>query len=126
MNNEDKNFAWWLRKLRLQHDYSQEYLGSVLDMSYSSYGKYESGKSRLHLSQAKILADLYGMSLDSFFGMGENVEQTENDQASEPIVPMMKPSKVSILVELDGNLYKLNQAIKMLTNMNSAITASLE
>ena len=54
-----------LKDLREKNGLSQEYMARELKMSRPSYALVESGKKEPTLSQAKILAELLGITLDS-------------------------------------------------------------
>lgn len=122
-----KEFADYLRQLRLRHDYTQEYVGNVLNISYSTYGKYELGSSRLHLEQAVKLAQLYKLSLDDFYAMKyESDEHDSSYYTGEPPTPkeaLYRNSKeLNIIVSLDGSMNSLQRTIQMLTNINTALS----
>ena len=50
--------------LRQKHDFTQEQVADVIGVTRQTYAVIESGKQELSLSQAKKLADLYGISLE--------------------------------------------------------------
>ena len=55
----------FIKSLREQNNLSQEYVAEKLQVSRPSYALIENGKKELTLSQAKILADVFGITLDS-------------------------------------------------------------
>lgn len=55
-----------LRILRESHNYSQEYVGSVLNIEQNTYSKLESGQIRLTVDRIKKLAELYKVDPDIF------------------------------------------------------------
>lgn len=65
-----------LKRLRLQHSYSQETLCVKLqqrsyDIGRTTYSKYENGELNIRTSVILALKELYGCSLDDFFkGLG--------------------------------------------------------
>ncbi len=70
-----------LRRLRLDHEYSQEKLCAELqrrshDISRSAYSKYESGELNIKISVIIALKKLYNCSYDEFF-MGLDEENLE-------------------------------------------------
>lgn len=61
-----------LRKLRLDHGYSQEKLCAALqrygcDIGRSAYSQYEGGELNIRISVLVALKKLYGCSYDEFF-----------------------------------------------------------
>lgn len=62
------NLGAMLRRLRIDHDLTQEQLAQMFDMSLSSYSLYESNKREPSLSFLVKLADYYNVSLDYMTG----------------------------------------------------------
>jgi transcriptional regulator with XRE-family HTH domain len=91
-----------LKKLRLQHDYKQTYVADILGIHYTTYGKYESGKVRLDIEDAKKLADLYNLSLDQFYNFG-GYNYPEPAIVNEAEVNRIGKKTITVLVELDGS-----------------------
>ncbi len=68
----DRNMGDNLRKLRLEHDISQEKLCAELqrrgcDISRSTYAKYEAGELNIRASVLIELKKIYKCSYDDFF-----------------------------------------------------------
>ena len=68
----DRNMGDNLRKLRLDHDISQEKLCAELqrrgcDIGRSTYAKYESGELNIRTSVIIELKKIYNCSYDDFF-----------------------------------------------------------
>lgn len=68
----DRNLGDNLRRLRFQHQLSQEKLCAELqrrgcDIGRSTYAKYESGELNIRASVLIELKKLYGCSYDEFF-----------------------------------------------------------
>ena len=72
----DRNMGDNLRKLRLDHDISQEKLCAELqrrgcDIGRTTYAKYESGELNVRVSVVIELKKIYGCNYDDFFaGLG--------------------------------------------------------
>lgn len=62
------NLGAMLRRLRVDHDLTQEQLAQMFDMSLSSYSLYESNKREPSLSFLVKLANYYNVSLDYMTG----------------------------------------------------------
>lgn len=56
-----------LKKLRLKHGFSQQYVASYLNMSRNAYAKWESGKTDIALSGLVKLLELYEITVFDFF-----------------------------------------------------------
>ncbi len=73
-----------LRKLRLEHDISQEKLCAELqrrgcDIGRSTYAKYEAGELNIRASVIIELKKIYNCSYDDFFeGLDINVNELSN------------------------------------------------
>ena len=76
----DRNIGDNLRKLRNQHDLSQEKLCAKLqlmgcDISRTTYEKYEFGKLNVRISVLLALKKIYGCTYDDFFdGLDKTIE----------------------------------------------------
>ena len=57
-----------IRDLREDRDYSQEYVGKVLNLSQRAYAYYESGERLIPPEILSALADLYDVSVDYLLG----------------------------------------------------------
>ena len=53
-----------IRKLRLDREFSQEYIAFNLQMSQSSYAKMESGQSKLCVDRLYQIANFFNVSVD--------------------------------------------------------------
>lgn len=75
----DRNMGANLRRLRLEHDISQEKLCEELqrlgcDIGRTTYAKYESGELNIRASVLIALVKIYHCSYDDFFwGLDETV-----------------------------------------------------
>lgn len=75
----DRNMGDNLRKLRLDHDISQEKLCAELqrrgcDIGRSTYAKYEAGELNIRISVIIELKKIYNCSYDDFFeGLDINI-----------------------------------------------------
>lgn len=56
-----------LRQLREQNSLKQEDVAELLHISSSSYSKKESGMVRFSLSEARELAEYFGLSIEDIF-----------------------------------------------------------
>lgn len=63
-----------LKRLRNQHQYTQEMLAEELDVSRQVIAKWERGESTPDLALCVKLADLYGVTLDNLVNYNEEEE----------------------------------------------------
>ena len=58
-----------LKSLREDNDYTQEYVGEVLQKSQQGYSHIENGRAELKIEDLIILSKLYGVSADYIIGL---------------------------------------------------------
>ena len=75
MKNNNKLAAY--RKL---HNLKQEDVAKMLNMSKVSYSYKENGKQEFRLSEAKTLADYFGVTTDYLLGRTETPQFTSKDE----------------------------------------------
>jgi len=63
--------AQFIKKLRLKNSFNQSFVAKHINVSRPTYLQVEKGERELTISEAKKLADLYGLSLDSFLNQQE-------------------------------------------------------
>lgn len=103
-----------LKLLRFRANYTQEYIASVLNVDYTTYGKYESGKSQLRIDQAAKLAKLYNVSLDElYFGSESTSVISQKDKRTD--------KTLKLTVELDGKSDTLEHWILKLKEINKLV-----
>ncbi|MDO4541526.1 MAG: helix-turn-helix transcriptional regulator [Bacillota bacterium] len=66
-----------LKKLRIQHEYSQEKLAEMLNVSRQAITKWESGKGMPDINNIKAISRLFDVTLDSLLDDVEEVETTD-------------------------------------------------
>jgi len=57
-----------LKDLREDHDFSQEYVSNLLKISRPQYSLYETGKRDMPVDLLRMLAKIYGTSIDYIVG----------------------------------------------------------
>lgn len=107
-----------LYQLRTKHKYSQENVALELGVDYTTYARYEAGKTEIKASQAQKLAELYGLSIDEFYHYG-----SKNTKVSEPEAVYNKTpkNKLSLTVELDGTEETINKWLRLLPELNKVM-----
>lgn len=58
-----------LKNLREDNDYTQEYVGEIIQKSQQGYSHIESGRSELKIEDLAILCRLYNVSADYIIGI---------------------------------------------------------
>lgn len=66
-----------IKQLRIEHEYSQEQLAELLNVSRQAITKWESGKGMPDISNIKLIASLFGVTLDSLLTDIQVVETTD-------------------------------------------------
>ena len=64
-----------LRSLREDNDYTQEFIGSLIQKSQQGYNHIEAGRAELKIEDLKILCEFYNVSADYIIGLTDNVEK---------------------------------------------------
>lgn len=67
-----------LKQLRTKNEYSQEQLAEMLNVSRQAITKWESGKGMPDISNIKMIASLFGVTLDSLLDDVEEVQTTDS------------------------------------------------
>ena len=71
----DKEAVKLIRKIRIEKNYSQEYLASKLNISQSYYGRIENGKTSLNLKTLKEILIVFEIDYCVFFS---KIKESEN------------------------------------------------
>jgi transcriptional regulator with XRE-family HTH domain len=112
--------AQGLKDLRLQKEYTQEYVASILGAADgSAVYRLESGKAELKLEDAARLARLYEISIDQIYNptdRGSRSGVSDQDRA-----PYGIKSKLQVSVFLDGTTVGLQKQVELLTKVNAAL-----
>lgn len=58
-----------LRSLREDNDYTQSYIGKILQKTQQGYNHIETGRAELKIEDLVILCKLYGVSSDYIIGL---------------------------------------------------------
>lgn len=104
--DESYEVAHILKKLRLHHNYTQEYVASVLDINQNSYCKLELGQTHLTLDRIKKLADLYNIAASEII-FPTNVRVNSIDEISQlENIIMAQKDEIAHLRNLNMELLK--------------------
>jgi len=63
-----------LKELRIDNDYTQQYIASLLNVKQEYYSRYELGKIPLPIKHLKTLCLLYNVSADYIIGLPKNLK----------------------------------------------------
>lgn len=70
------NYRERLKLLREDNDYTQEYVGKILNKSQQGYNHIEAGRAELKIEDLITLCQLYNVSADYIIGLTDN-DKTE-------------------------------------------------
>ena len=60
-----------LKELRLENNFTQQYIANVLNIKQNTYSQYESGLRQLPLEILVELSKFYNVSTDYILGLGD-------------------------------------------------------
>lgn len=63
-----------LKNLREDNDYTQAYVGKLLNKSQQGYNHIEAGRAELKIEDLAILCKLYGVSADYVIGLIDEIK----------------------------------------------------
>ncbi len=63
-----------LKSLREDSDFTQEYVGSLIQKSQQGYNHIETGRAELKIEDLKILCELYNVSADYIIGLNNEIK----------------------------------------------------
>lgn len=66
------NYRTRIRSLREDHDYTQTYIASLLNVGQRTYADYELGKTRIPVDSLIILAKFYNVDMNYICGVSNN------------------------------------------------------
>ncbi len=66
-----------LKEIRTYHDLSQKYIGSILNITQSTYVSYETNRRIIPLKHLNTLANFYNVSTDYLLGLTNKSKNTE-------------------------------------------------
>lgn len=113
-----------LRELRKEKGLTQAELAQVVHTNQSQYGKYENGKTKLSLDNAKILADFFGVSIPYILGLDNIFEKPPTrigeliDSSSKTLKEISKETGIAY-----PTLSGYNQGIRTPKKKNAQILA---
>ena len=109
--------AQGLKSLRLEKNYTQDFVASVLGKGDgSAIYRLENGKAELNLEDAARLAELYGVTIDEIYDPSKRSLVQEGVLEKKPIYQVK--NKLQISITLDGTVIGLQKQIELLTKVN--------
>lgn len=111
--------AQGLKNLRLEKNYTQDFVASVLGKGDgSAVYRLENGKADLNLEDAARLAELYEVSIDEIYDPSKRISGA--GVSDRPGIYLAK-NKIQVSVTLDGTLLGLQKQIELLTKVNAIL-----
>lgn len=75
-----------IRRIRREHDITQEKLAEYLNVSHQAVSKWESGAVFPDITLLPKLANIFGVSIDTLFGMDSRPPAVEIDKILSKVV----------------------------------------
>lgn len=76
------NYNDIIRKLRIQHFYTQQQVANLLCIGQRTYCDYEQGKTRIPIDSLIILAKLYNVDMNYICGLCKDYHTFPNEKIS--------------------------------------------
>lgn len=125
MDELKSRIAQGLKRLRLEKDYTQEYLADVLGKGdYTAYYRLESGKADLKFEDAFKLSMLYKIPMEHIYDPDLR-DQPREDRFEEAREKYLFKNRMSISVSLDGEEENLTRQIEILKGVNALLAAKI-
>lgn len=97
------NLSKKIKELRLKNKFSQEFLAEKLQISRPTYTQIETGDRELTISEANLLAEIFGMNLNDFlFSNSKNPEIEVIFEKAEKIKKEEKKDELRISVPIEN------------------------
>lgn len=123
MDQLKSRIAAGLKKLRLEKDYTQEYLAHVLGKGdYTAYYRIESGKQDLKFDDAFKLAMLYKIPMEHIYDP-ELRDQPKSDEFLEAQAKYDPKKTLNISITLDGDEDSLLKQINLMKGINALLSS---
>ncbi len=103
--NTNEQLAKKLKLLREVHNYTQDYVASVLNISPNTYSLMEKGQATFSIQRIEVLADLYKMNIADFLRLNDQTI-IHNITNSNGICSENVSINNNGLLEDERNLYK--------------------
>ena len=112
-----------LKELRLKFNYTQEYIGEVLEKAdYTAYQRIEHGRSELKYADAYKLARLYKIPMEQILNSDPRVQDdTKINVKQSEILNSPFRNVVQLTVSLDGSDNMLHDQIEFLIGVNKLL-----
>mgnify|MGYP000156228896 CR=1 FL=1 len=110
--------AQGLKSLRLEANYTQEYIAEVLGKGdYSAYYRLEAGKTELKFDDAYKLSQLYEVPMEQIY----DPELKKVKRVDEPYEQYKPSNSLQMNVTLDGKESTLKKQVELLTKVNALL-----
>lgn len=97
------DFASVIRRLRIERGITQEQLASMLKISRSTIGMYETGSREPDFETCEAIADIFNVDMDYLLGRS-NVERKAPVASAQPVPPGFSPMPDMDTVPLVGRI----------------------
>jgi transcriptional regulator with XRE-family HTH domain len=117
-NRKNKKYGEIIKKIRLERNYTQEYMGNNLGIAPNTYGNYENGNSEIGVEMLENIAKLFGVSVlelipeDTRF----KFKQTNNDTSTGVAFNQNESVWQEVIKAKDETIQVLQSTIDILKN----------
>lgn len=88
-----------LRKLRLEKEFTQEFVANELDVSQPTYNKIESGNGKVTIDKIEKICKLYDVSPDHFFPSHVHVNLGPSSHSNSGVIKNLGDSENLLLIK---------------------------
>ncbi|WP_373521316.1 helix-turn-helix domain-containing protein [Aquiflexum sp.] len=112
-----------LKKLRIKANFSQRYLGEVLDKNdYTAYQRIENGKAHLKYEDAFKLSEIYNIPMEEILDSGIVKKNNDSAKYEYQLNTSEKNIKIQIGIFLDGTEDLLEEQMKLIRRINEYLS----
>lgn len=105
-----------LRKLRREHNLTQQNIADEVGIDITTYNRYEKDSKLIQLDLLEKIAGVFGMTLSDLINFGDSLSSV-----GEPSMDFEKRRTVTVSIELDGDKKTVDFWIDKIRKINTAI-----
>lgn len=121
-----KKLGHKLRKLRMDSNYTQEYLAEVLGVSQKTYSNMENNKTAISADKLQKIAEEYGIDMAELLQDGKIVVQHNNSHDTSTFNGVFNNYSEKLIEQYEARIEELKEQIKGLKEQNALLKDLLE
>jgi len=121
-----KKLGHKLRKLRMDSNYTQEYLAEVLGVSQKTYSNMENNKTAISADTLQKIAEEYGIEVADLLQDGKIVVQNNSSKDSSTGGIIYNHMSEKLIEQYEARIEELKEQVKELKNQNALLKDLLE